>query len=94
MAEHFKSDTKTYPEDLMELVSNQKNRSGWLGPYIKKSILTDPWGSSYTYTASKNGITICSLGADKTPGGHGEGKDICLSRGDEENRRYNSGSNG
>jgi len=44
---------------------------GWNGPYIDKSVLTDPWGESYIYadndgTAAKPISYLLSKGADKT----------------------------
>ena len=45
--------------------------SGWNGPYIDKSISTDPWGNNYRYadydgTASKPISYLLSIGPDET----------------------------
>lgn len=52
----------------------------WNGPYTRKEIPTDPWGTAYVYRSpgseSGQGYEIVSLGADGRPGGEGEAADI------------------
>jgi general secretion pathway protein G len=53
--------------------------SGWNGPYINKSVKTDPWGNPYLYKVpGPNNLpfqVIC-YGADGKEGGEGLDKDI------------------
>lgn len=52
----------------------------WSGPYLKKVIGADPWGSAYEYTApgehNPETYDLHSLGADARPGGNGNDADI------------------
>lgn len=38
----------------------------------------DPWGNPYSYTATRTGFELFSLGADGVPGGEGPTRDISL----------------
>jgi len=56
---------------IMDALLTDDGASGWNGPYIDKSVLTDPWGESYIYadndgTSSKPISYLLSKGADKT----------------------------
>ena len=52
----------------------------WQGPYLKKPVPLDPWGSAYVYrspgTRNANGYDLLSLGRDGKPGGTGEDTDL------------------
>lgn len=52
----------------------------WRGPYLRKPVPLDPWGTAYVYrapgTESSTGYDLLSLGADAKPGGAGEDADI------------------
>ena len=53
--------------------------SGWNGPYINKSVKTDPWGNAYLYKIpGPNDLPfqVTCLGADGKEGGEGVDKDI------------------
>lgn len=54
--------------------------TGWRGPYLRKAVPNDPWGTPYIYTSpgerSPRGFDLLSLGADGVPGGEGEDADI------------------
>lgn len=52
----------------------------WAGPYLKKALAPDPWGSPYLYTSpgenNPETYDLYSLGADGRPGGVGNDSDI------------------
>lgn len=78
----FYIDTGRYPssdEGLQALVSAPSKQKGWNGPYLKKkNIPQDPWGQAYLYTAPGEDAEyeLLSLGADQSPGGEGDDRDI------------------
>src|SRR5690349_11906125 len=48
----FHSDVGRYPthtEGLNALVAAPPNAVGWRGPYVRRGLLTDPWGHPYLY---------------------------------------------
>ena len=47
------------------------------GGYVP-DVPRDPWGSPYSYTATREGFELLSLGADAAPGGEGPAQDIPL----------------
>jgi len=70
----FKIDVGRYPtsaEGLLALLVPPPGASAWKGPYVRPSMLTDPWGNPYRY-ATANG-QIASAGVD---GNFGTGDDI------------------
>ena len=71
-------DTNTFPDTLEQLVDNSGGVGGWNGPYVKKSILKDPWNRDYVYQypGDKGQFDITSLGADGQPGGEDTNADI------------------
>ncbi|HMK48710.1 MAG TPA: type II secretion system major pseudopilin GspG [Thermodesulfovibrionales bacterium] len=79
--DQFKLETGRYPttqEGFTALVTNP-GVNGWDGPYLKKGIPNDPWGRPYHYESPgqhNNDYDISSYGADGSPGGEGENKDI------------------
>ncbi len=76
--ETFYLDTGVKPESLAALVSEPGTVNGWNGPYIKNSILKDPWGRAYEYrsTGQHGEFDIFSFGADGQQGGDGKNSDI------------------
>ncbi|MFP4466062.1 MAG: type II secretion system major pseudopilin GspG [Candidatus Goldiibacteriota bacterium] len=73
-------DTGRYPtayEGLETLVSRPAGAKGWKGPYLRKQVPVDPWGSPYVYrTTGDGGFEIISFGADGIEGGEGENRDV------------------
>lgn len=76
--ESFYLDTGSTPDSLNDLVNEPSNASGWNGPYIKNSILKDPWGREYQFRSpgEHGDFDIFSLGADGQRGGEGKNADI------------------
>lgn len=76
--ETYYMDTNTFPDTLDQLVENSGGVGGWNGPYVKKSILKDPWNREYVYQypGDKGQFDITSLGADGQPGGEDTNADI------------------
>jgi general secretion pathway protein G len=76
--ETYYMDTNAFPDTLDELVDNNGGVAGWNGPYVKRSILKDPWNREYVYAypGEKGQFDITSLGADGQPGGEETNADI------------------
>jgi len=76
--ESYYLDTGNTPSSLDELVNQPSGVSGWNGPYIKPSLLKDPWGRAYIFTSpgEHGDFDIESLGADGQRGGDGKNADI------------------
>ncbi|MBT8069425.1 MAG: type II secretion system major pseudopilin GspG [Xanthomonadales bacterium] len=76
--ESFYLDTGNPPSSLEELVNEPSGVNGWNGPYIKNSLLTDPWGQPYKYTVpgEHGDFDIVSYGADRQQGGEKNNADI------------------
>lgn len=79
--DQFFIDVGRYPtssESLAVLRQNSNNIKNWNGPYLKKELPDDPWGSKYIYRSpGKNGpFDVISRGADGKEGGEGENQDI------------------
>jgi len=79
----FKLDCDRYPTTQEGLDALQKPPGGasdWHGPYLKREILTDPWGTPYVYRVpgrnGRNGYQVESYGADGAPGGDGANADL------------------
>ncbi|MGA9572677.1 MAG: type II secretion system major pseudopilin GspG [Lysobacterales bacterium] len=74
----FYLDTGTSPSSLEELVNEPSGVTGWNGPYIKNTLLKDPWGEPYKYKAPGDhaDVDIWSYGADRQQGGEGNNTDI------------------
>lgn len=76
----FRLDVGRYPstqEGLNALVTNP-GVDTWDGPYVKASILKDPWGKpyNYQYPGTHGEFDLFSYGRDGSPGGEKEDKDI------------------
>jgi general secretion pathway protein G len=76
--ESFYLDTGNTPSSLEELVDEPAGVSGWNGPYIKNSLLKDPWGQDYQYRVpgEHGDFDIWSYGADRKQGGEDNNADI------------------
>jgi general secretion pathway protein G len=76
--ESYYLDTGSTPESLDVLVTESGDVSGWNGPYVKGSLLKDPWGREYQYTypGEHGDFDLVSLGADGQPGGEGKNADL------------------
>jgi len=74
----YQLDTGKLPNSLQDLVQNNSSNSKWDGPYLKKSVPSDPWGNEYLLVVpgSHSEIDIISYGADSQPGGTKENSDI------------------
>ncbi len=79
--DQFKLDVGRYPssqEGLQALQQSPGNAPGWEGPYLKKEVPRDPWGSPYQYRSpGEHGeYDLTSLGSDGAAGGDGEAADV------------------
>jgi general secretion pathway protein G len=76
--ESFYLDTGNTPSSLDELVSEPSGVSGWNGPYIKNSLLKDPWGQEYKFRmpGEHGDFDVWSFGADRQQGGEDNNADI------------------
>lgn len=77
--ESYYLDTGSIPESLDALVDEPGDADGWNGPYIKRSLLKDPWGRDYEYRQpGEHGqnFDILSFGPDGQPGGEDKNADI------------------
>jgi general secretion pathway protein G len=76
--ESYYLDTGNVPSSLEQLVNQPSGTTGWNGPYIKNSLLKDPWGKPYSYRSpgEHGDFDIESLGADGQRGGDGKNADI------------------
>lgn len=79
--ETYRLDTGRYPtteQGLQALTVQPSGVSKWQGPYLKKALPLDPWGSAYVYTqpGTHGDFDILSYGRDGRPGGKNEDADI------------------
>lgn len=78
--DQFRLDTGRYPttSEGLNALMNNPGASGWDGPYLKKAVPNDPWGKPYNYQSpgTHGDYDLFSYGADGSPGGEGENKDI------------------
>jgi len=77
----FRLDVGRYPtseEGLNALRQKPSGADRWDGPYLQKEVPNDPWGHAYVYKApgDHGGFDLVSYGADGTPGGDGDNKDV------------------
>ena len=66
-------------EGLSALVEKPAGLDQWKGPYLKKNkVPADPWGQSFHYESPGHhgAYDLSSYGADNTPGGEGDNKDV------------------
>jgi len=76
--ESYYLDTGSTPDNLDLLISEPGNVKGWNGPYVRASLLKDPWGRDYEYRypGEHGDFDLSSLGADGQPGGEDKNADI------------------
>lgn len=79
--DQFRLDTGHYPsmeQGLASLVNRPANEAKWDGPYLKKAVPLDPWGSAYVFRmpGEHGEYDLLSYGKDGQPGGTGEAADI------------------
>jgi general secretion pathway protein G len=79
--DQFRLDAGRYPttqEGLQALQVNPGNVTGWEGPYLKKDVPRDPWGSPYLYKSpgDHGEYDLFTYGADQAPGGDSENSDV------------------
>jgi general secretion pathway protein G len=81
----YRLDNGSYPSTEQGLIALWERPTidppvNWRGPYLRKAVPLDPWGSAYIYVfpgqQNPNGFDLYSLGADGQPGGDGENADI------------------
>lgn len=77
----YRLDVGKYPttqQGLQALRVKPDGVENWDGPYLPKDVPPDPWGHSYVYECpgQHGDYDIISLGADGSPGGDGEDRDI------------------
>ena len=74
----YQTDTGLLPNSLQDLVSNDGNVPGWLGPYVKEGDLNDQWGNPLEYRkpGEAGPFDLASLGADGKAGGDSTDADI------------------
>ena len=84
----FRLDVGRYPttqEGLAALNQRPFGLDRWDGPYLKKDVPADPWGRPYFYRSpgeAGRAYDLLSYGADGSPGGDGDGRDIASWEGD------------
>ena len=68
----FELDNGKYPDALEDLVRDPGTAKNWRGPYVKKGIPQDPWGSHYVYmfpgTHNASSYDLSSAGPDGQEG--------------------------
>ncbi len=79
----FFIDCGQYPidlQDLLEAPGELEDEEKWRGPYLKKSVLLDPWDNPYIYEeegeVNPGSFDLISYGADGQQGGEGDNEDI------------------
>lgn len=77
----YRMDVGRFPrteEGLSALVDKPEGESRWNGPYLQKSVPSDPWGNAYLYRVpgASGDYDIMSYGKDGRPGGEGDDADI------------------
>ena len=79
--DQYRLDTGHFPtmeQGLAALVARPGNEPKWDGPYLKKAVPLDPWGTPYAYKipGEHGEFDLVSYGKDAQPGGTGEAADI------------------
>lgn len=84
----FRLDIGRYPatqEGLAALLQRPFGVDRWDGPYLKKTVPSDPWDRPYYYRSPGEGgrpYDLLSYGADGAPGGDGDSRDLASWEGD------------
>ena len=69
----------TTEQGLAALNAQPAGEQNWAGPYLKKEVPLDPWGSAYLYAepgTHNNDYDLILLGKDGRVGGTGEAADL------------------
>jgi general secretion pathway protein G len=69
----------TSEQGLVALNTQPQGEQNWAGPYLKKEVPLDPWGSPYVYGepgTHNNDYDLMSYGKDGRAGGAGENTDL------------------
>ncbi len=79
--DQYRLDVGRYPsseQGLAALRAAPTNEAKWRGPYLKRDVPNDPWGTPYQYRSpGQHGeYDLLSLGSDAQPGGDGEASDV------------------
>ena len=82
----YRLDNGRYPttaqglDALYTIPTIEPRPMNWRGPYLRKPVPLDPWGTAYVYASPGDvnplGYDLASLGADGQPGGEAENADI------------------
>ncbi|PIQ85264.1 MAG: type II secretion system protein GspG [Candidatus Omnitrophica bacterium CG11_big_fil_rev_8_21_14_0_20_45_26] len=68
----YEADTGKYPSQLNDLLKEPSGVNNWRGPYLKRGISKDPWGSDYVYQApgiyNTESYDLFSSGPDRKEG--------------------------
>ncbi len=69
--DQYRTDIGEYPAGLEQLLEPLEAGSKWLGPYVGKRNLRDPWGRSLYYRVADDGrsFLLFTLGKDGRIGG-------------------------
>ncbi|CAD5369850.1 Type II secretion system protein G [Rubrivivax sp. A210] len=79
--EQYRLDVGRFPtteQGLAALMAKPNNEPKWGGPYLKKAVPPDPWGTPYVYKSpgEHGDFDLVTLGKDRRAGGTGEDADI------------------
>ncbi len=79
--DQYRLDVGRYPsteQGLAALTVRPQNLEKWAGPYLKRAVPPDPWGTPYVYKSpgDHGEFDLLSLGSDAQPGGSGESADV------------------
>ena len=79
--DQYRLDTGHYPttqQGMAALMEKPANETKWDGPYLKKAVPVDPWGTPYGYKqpGDHGEYDLISYGKDGVPGGTGEDADL------------------
>ncbi|BAK77919.1 type II secretion system protein G [Pseudogulbenkiania sp. NH8B] len=79
--DQYRLDTGHYPsseQGLNALYTRPSDEPKWEGPYLKKGVPLDPWGTAYQYRkpGEHGEYDLFSYGKDGQAGGSGEDADI------------------
>ena len=79
--DQYRLDAGHYPstqQGRAALVDKPATEPRWDGPYLKKAIPLDPWGTPYVYKlpGDHGDYDLISYGKDGVPGGTGEDADL------------------
>ncbi len=79
--DQYRLDTGHYPsteQGLAALNARPGNEPKWDGPYLTKTVPSDPWGRAYLYKSpgEHGDYDLYTYGKDGQPGGSGDAADI------------------